>query len=230
MNIENSDCLNCGLKSNIVSVLNRNELCILGEGCLKITYKKGETIFKEGTPSQSIAFIRSGFIKLSKKGIGGKDNILSVSKKGAYLGIQNLNKKSKVNYFSAIALTDSEVCFIETECFGNLLKQNGTFATEIISYIFNDEMNYFDRLLNNLQQQLPGRLANALIYFGQKVYNQNPFNLNLTKTELGSLIGTSRESVTRLLKDFQDAGIIKMGKNEITILNEKKLEEIKLKG
>lgn len=79
MNIENNDCLNCGLKSNIVSVLNRNELCILGEGCLKITYKKGETIFKEGTPSQSIACIRSGFIKLYKKGIGVKDNILSVS-------------------------------------------------------------------------------------------------------------------------------------------------------
>jgi CRP/FNR family transcriptional regulator len=230
MNIKDGGCLNCGLKSNLVSVLSENELCILGKGCLKIAYKKGETIFKEGTPSQSIVYIRSGFIKLLKKGISGRDYVLSISKQGAYLGIQNLNKKSKVNYFSAIAVTDSEVCFIETECFENLLKQNGTFATEVISYIFNDEMNYFDRLLNNLQQQLPGRLANALIYFGQKVYNQNPFNLNLTKTELGSLIGTSRESVSRLLKEFHDAGIIEMNKNVITILDEEKLEEIKFKG
>ena len=104
------------------------------------------------------------------------------------------------------------------------------FATEVISTIFNDEMNYFDRLVNNVQQQLPGRLANTLLYFKNQVFNTNPFNFNLTKTELASLIGTSRESVSRLLKDFQDAQIIKMKKSTVHILNEKKLEEIKLKG
>ncbi len=230
MNIENNSCVNCILKSNIISILNRNELCFLEEGCLKIEFNKGETIFKEGTPSQSIAYIRDGFVKLSKKGIGGKDFILSISKKGAFLGIQNLNKKSKVNYFSAVAITKTEVCFIDRNCFEDLLKQNGTFATEVISYIFDDEMNYFERLLNNVQQQLPGRLANALIYFSHKVYNENTFSLNLTKTELGSLIGTSRESVTRLLREFHNAGLIELNKRYITILDKGKLEEIREKG
>ncbi len=230
MNITNSSCIDCTLKSNAVSILNQNELCILDEGCSKTAFKKGELIFKEGAPSQYITYIRNGFIKLCKKGIGGTDFILSISKKGAYLGIQNLNRQSKLNYFSAIAITDSEVCFIDIECFGKLLKQNGEFATEVISFIFNDEMNYFDRLVNNVQQQLPGRLANTLLYFSNQVYNENPFNLNLTKAELASLIGTSRESVSRLLKSLQDDEIIKMEKRKITILNEKKLEEIKLKG
>ena len=141
-----------------------------------------------------------------------------------------MNKKSSVNYVSAIAVTNAEVCFIDRTCFENILKQNGSFATEVISYIFDDEMNYFDRLLNNLQQQLPGRLANALIYFSQKVYNSKTFSLNLTKTEFGSLIGTSRESVTRLLKEFHQAGFIDLGKHVITILDMDKLEEIKQKG
>jgi len=73
-------------------------------------------------------------------------------------------------------------------------------------------------------------MFSILIYFRTQVYNENPFNLNLNKSELASLIGTSRESVSRLLKTFQDAEIIKMEKRKITILNDKKLEEIKLKG
>lgn len=48
--------------------------------------------------------------------------------------------------------------------------------------------------------------------------------------ELASLIGTSRESVTRLLKEFQDTGIISVEKNTITIVDEVKLAEIKRKG
>ena len=230
MNIVQNSCVDCTIKSNAVSILNKNELCVLEEGCSKTAFKKGDLIFKEGVPSQYIAYVRDGFIKLCKNGIGGNEFILSISKKGAYLGIQNLNKQNKLNYFSAYAITDSEVCFIDIDCFGKLLRLNGEFATEVISFIFNDEMNYFERLVNNVQQQMPGRLAHALLYFSNQVYNENPFNLNLTKAELASLIGTSREGVSRMLKLFQDDEIIKMEKRKITILDYKKLEEIKLKG
>lgn len=230
MNIFGNSCVDCTLKSSAVSILNKSELCILEEGCSKTEFKKGELIFKEGAPARHITYVRGGFIKLVKQGIGGKDFILSVSKKGAYIGIQNLNRKSHDNYFSAIAVTNSEVCFIDIECFGRLLKQNGTFATEVITTIFNDQMNYFDRLVNNVQQQLPGRLANTLSYFQNEVYNSNPFNLNLTKAELAALIGTSRESVSRILKEFHDSKIIHMERSKITILDERKLNEIILKG
>ena len=230
MNRESTTCHDCTIKSNSVSVLNKNELCILEDGCSKTTFQKGELIFKEGSPARFIAYIRDGLVKLVKKGIGGKDLILSISTKGSYLGIQNLNRKTKLNYFSSVAVTDCEVCLIDIDCFEKLLKRNGIFATEVISTIFNDEMNYFDRLVNNLQQQLPGQLANTLLYFKNQIYHENPFHLNVTRTELASLIGTTRESVTRMLKEFQKDGIIQINKNEITILNEEKMEEITRKG
>ena len=230
MDSKNIKCRHCQIKSNAVSVLSHDELRHLEEGCLQVKFKKGELIFKEKSPAKHITYIRDGFVKLSKRGIGDKEYILSISKKGAYLGIQNLNGKKQSNYFSASAITNTEVCFIDIPIFDQLLKRNGVFASEVISYIFNDEMNYFDRLMNNVQQQLPGRLANTLLYFYHQVYNQNPFTLNLTKVELASLIGTSRESVTRLLKEFQNDGIIKTDRNQILIINESKLEEIKQKG
>lgn len=211
-------------------MLDNSELCVLEEGCSKIQYNKGELIFKEGGPVQHIIYIREGFVKLVKKGAGGKDFILSISKRGSYLGIQNLDENIKVNYFSAISLTKSEVCFIDRHCFANLLKQNGEFALKVLSTVFSDEMNYFDRLVKNVQQQLPGRLANTISYFANEVYGENPFTLNLTQSEIAALMGTSRESVSRILKEFQDMGILTLKHNVLTILDESKLEEIKLKG
>ena len=223
-------CYNCILKSSAVETLTTQELLFLEKGCAQTLFNKKDLIFKEGAPARQIAYIREGFVKLSKKGIGNKDFILSISGKGAYLGIQNLSKKNFKYYFSATAITTAEVCFIDIDKFGNLLELNGKFATEVISYIFNDEMNYFDRLVNNVQQQLPGRVANALLYFKNQVYKNNSFTLNLTKSELASLIGTSRESVSRQLKEFQDAGFVRSENKSITILDDKKLEQIKNKG
>lgn len=223
-------CYNCILKSAAVGTLNKEELFFLEKGCAQTFFNKKDLIFKEGAPAKHIAYIREGFVKLSKKGIRNKDFILSISGKGAYLGIQNLSKKNFEYYFSATAITNTDICFIDIDKFGQLLELNGKFAIEVITYIFNDEMNYFDRLVNNVQQQLPGRLANTLLYFKNQVYKNNSFNLNLTKSELASLIGTSRESVTRILKEFHDARIIDAKRDIITILDEGKLEQINKKG
>ena len=230
MNNGEFKCFDCAIKSQAVSVLNFKELNALEKGCSQTIFHKGELLIKEGAPASHIVYIREGYVKLCKSGIGKKDFILNISKKGNYLNIHNLNSTNNKYLFSAFAITETKVCFIENESFGNLLKQNGIFAYEIISYFNNDELIYSNRLLNNIQQQLPGRLANALLYFKNQVYCKNPFKLNLTRTELASLIGTSRESVTRLIKDFHNSGIIKLDKNKITILDENRLEEIKYKG
>ncbi len=230
MEIGDFKCFDCKFKSDAVSILNETDLLKLQEGCSQTAFRKGELLFKEGAPAKHIVYIRNGFVKLSKQGIGGKDIILSVSKTGAYLNIHNLQRKRNDYYFSAVALCETNVCFIEKESFEKLLKNNGAFAYEVISYIFEDEMNYFDRLVNNVQQQLPGRLANALLYFKNHVYTENPFNLSLNQSELASLIGTSRESVSRIIKEFRDSGIIQTEENQFYILDEMRLEEIKLKG
>jgi len=230
MELVNYSCRSCSIKSRAVSVLGNNELEILEQGCSQTDFRKGELILKENAPAQFITYIREGFVKLYKQGIGGKDYILSISGEGAFLGLQNLDENRRANYFSAVAITETKVCYLDIHYFDQLLKMNGDFASEVITYIFHDEMNYFERLIKNVQQQLPGRLATAILYFCRQVYRTNPFDLNLTKAELASLIGTSRESVTRLLKSFHDDGIIRLQKSNILILDENKLEEIKKKG
>lgn len=225
-----NECVNCVFKSEAALVLSKEELAVLDESCYKNTYSKGELIFKQGAPFQHIVYLRSGLVKLLMIGSSKKEYILSVTKPGSYLGIQNLTKKNKVNYYSAKAIIDSEVCHINTDSFYELIKKNGKFAIEVISAILNDEMNYFERLVDNVQQQMPGRLASALFYFCKQVYNQNPFELNLTRSELASLVGSSRESVSRILMQFHDSGIINIEKDKIKIIDEERLMKIREKG
>jgi len=230
MNANNLTCQQCLIKSRAATALSADELGILETGCSQLGFRKGELIFKENGPARHVVYIRDGFVKLCKKGLDDKEFVLSVSKAGAYLGIQNLNKESKVNYFSAYALVDTQLCFLDISYFNRLLHQNGTFASEVIACIFNDEMEHFDRLFSNQRQKVPGRLADVLLYFSRQVYGSKRFQLNLSKTELASLIGTSREAASRMLSEFQNDGLIRVDKDEFVILDESRLEELKMKG
>ncbi len=71
MGIKKESCLNCTIKSSIVSILNEDELDELEKGCLQTEFRRGELIFKEGSPANHIIYLREGFVKLSKQGQGG---------------------------------------------------------------------------------------------------------------------------------------------------------------
>jgi CRP-like cAMP-binding protein len=77
---------------------------------------------------------------------------------------------------------------------------------------------------------LYGRLAEALLYLSRVVYDKNPFTPDMIRAEMASFTGTSRESLTRALKDFQDSGFIEIQKKKIFICNEKMLADLIGKG
>jgi len=224
------NCQECRIKSTAVSALNKDELEFLSRNCTPGIFRRGDPILKEGDPSRYIVYIRDGFAKQFKKSSRGEEQIINVVKKGSYVGLHNIIKTSCVNYISAKAIKDVSACFISRECFDELLRRNGEFASRVISCICEDEVLFINRLLNNQQQQLYGRLADALLYFLHVVYGENPFVLDLTKTELALFIGSSRESVTRALKQLQDSGIIKSERKTICILDEEKLKQLRKKG
>ena len=223
-------CLECKIKSTAISALNNNELEFLNENCTTGIANQGEIILREGDPARFVVYIRDGFVKQMKKSPDGKEHILSIVKKGSYIGLHNIVTSTRINYISAKALVRTSVCIINTHCFGDLLKRNGEFASRVISCICEDEIFFVGRLLKNQHQQLYGRLADALLYFRNEVYNENPFILSMTRGEIASFVGTSRESVTRALKDFQENGLIIVKKKMITIMDENKLMVLCKKG
>jgi len=191
-------CKDCQIKSSAVSVLSSNELDILEGSCVEVKLMAGELIIKEGSPSGHIIYLKEGLAKIHMKGPGDRDQILKIAKPGAYIGIQTI-LGDVVNHYSATALKDTNACFINLNIFKELIRKNGDFAYELMVYICKEELSYFHRFVNLSQKQINGRLADAILYFGEEIYQNMSFECALTKADIGALIGTSRGSVTLTL-------------------------------
>jgi CRP/FNR family transcriptional regulator len=218
-------CKTCVNRSCAIAELSESELELLSENITEAHFKPGEQLFKEDTLNAHIIYIKEGLVKVHMQVTDDKDCILKIAPAPAYLGLTTIFGDS-INHFSATALEATTACFIDYSTFKHLIHSNGRFAYEIIADLSRDELRNCNRFVNRMHKQVPGRLAGALIYFAQKVYKKDTFELPLTRSELAEYIGASRESVTRQLTLLKEDGIIDLRKNHITILNLKSLEKI----
>jgi CRP/FNR family transcriptional regulator len=223
-------CRGCRFKSQAVSALDENELELLNRNCIPRNLKRGDKLLIEGKTALYVVYIRNGFVVQFKSQPGQVEQIINIVKTGNYIGLHNIVKHSRVNFISAKALNDVSACFINKECFDELLRRNGEFASRVIACVCENEMFFVDRMMKNRYQQLYGRLAEALLYFRHTVFCENPFLLDMTKSDIASFMGASRESISRAIKEFQDNGTIFVKGKLIHILDEEKLRMLIEKG
>lgn len=214
----------CGL-----SKLQAQELKLISKNSVNIFFNKNELIYKQGTPSYHISFLKSGIVKEYMVGPNNKEQILKITKGPSYLLIAD-KLRYTLNSCSASAIVPSSVCFIRTNVFNKLLQENGQFTYEVLIDICEYDLYCSEKFINQTQKQLPGRLAEAILYLSDHVYCSDSFNVNITRSELASLMGTTRESVTRVLHTFIRDGIIKFDHHSLNILNKSLLEHISKVG
>ena len=93
-----------------------------------------------------------------------------------------------------------------------------------------NELDVFCRCANRTQKQIRGKIADVLLEFSDKIYNSTIFTLPITQEDLGDLVDSSRESISRVLAEFDKDGIIKIAGKKIEILNKKSLLLISANG
>ena len=221
-------CNYCKKKSKATGKLDENELEKLGQSCNQVEFQKGDKIMIQDAMSYNIVFVREGLVKIHAMGPE-KEQILRIAKGPAYLGIPT-TVGAKINQYSATAISKTFACFIGFDVFKDFIKHNGQFAYEIIVELCENELQFYKKCMNQLQKQGPGKIAEAILYFSEKIFDELNFKLPLTRNELGDLTCTSRETVSRILSDFSKSNIIKVNKNDISILDKKQLENISKMG
>lgn len=77
---------------------------------------------------------------------------------------------------------------------------------------------------------MPGRLAEALISFSDEVFLSDEFDMILSRKELGEITNMAKECAVRILRDFEDSGIIETRGSHIKILDKIKLKHISVTG
>lgn len=224
----NHHCKVCALKSAAGKMLTDDEFNILQDNSALVHFNKGDLIFKEDALSTNVAYLRTGLAKVHKKGPT-SEKILRIVKAPSYMGIPT-TFGDKINQYSATALDETTVCFIDSNLFRNFILKNGKFAYEVIVELCENELRDYERYANQSQKQIPGLVAETLICMSDKIFNSARFNFPLTQSELSNLVGTSRESISRVLSDFSMNKIIAFNGKEINILKREVLEEISAKG
>ena len=218
------NCIDCKLKSEPFQQLTQEQMHRVDERRSELSFKKGELLNKQGMFMTHIVYLRKGFAKLYLENDDGI-TILGIAKPGSFIGLQALYGES-VFPFSAEALTDTEVCMKDIGVFRELILENAGFARGVVEILSADLIQAYKRMSSLSTKQANSRFAELLLFMSNVLYQSNPFTLTITKKDIADLISTTPESVSRLISDFKDRGIISSNGKTIEIMNLIKLESL----
>jgi CRP-like cAMP-binding protein len=157
------------------------------------------------------------------------EQIVRIVKAPSYLALPT-TFGDKINQYSVTVIEAAEVCFIDIDTFRYLLKVNPDFSYEILLEVCRNELEVFHRCANRTQKQMRGKIADVLIELSDSIYDSQSFTLPLNQEDLGNLVDSSRESVSRVLTEFERDGIIRLSGKKIEIINKKSLLLISANG
>ena len=223
-----NECNNCPFKSIAAATLNEYSIEQLNNNHVAVSFVKGDSIIKQGTYSTNVAFLRTGLAKMHLTGPS-HEQITRLVKAPSYLGLPT-TFGDKINQYSVTAITEAEVCYIDIMIFRKILKSNDQFSYEIILELCRNELESFRKCANRTQKQSRGNLADVLLEFSERIFQSDTFVLPLNQSEMGNMVDTSRESISRILTEFDRDGIIRMTGKQIEILNKKSLLLISQNG
>lgn len=222
------NCVDCGLRSPMFNYLSEQELELVSNNKFEIKFRKGEIVRKQGTFLSHVISINAGLVKLYLEGYQGKNIILRIIKSQNFIGGPGMYYDQR-HHYSVIALVETSACFIDINIFKQIIHSNPDFAAEFMKDISKNMLSSFDRLISLSQKQIPGRMADALLYLSQNIFESNNIPTHITKNELSELTSMSKDSVIRILREFKNEGILKLSQG-IEIINPDKLAKISMVG
>ncbi|QOR66956.1 Crp/Fnr family transcriptional regulator [Cytobacillus suaedae] len=190
----------------------------------------GHHLFWEGEQMDKLYYIQTGRVKLRTSTESGKEFLLSIKEEGSILGeFLGINDELYYDYRAEVT-EDSEVGVILLKDLKKLMYEFGSFAVEFTSWLgwmhraTQSKLN--DLLFNDKTGALASTLVRLATNHGVKCADGILITIELTNKEYGDYIGTSRESVNRILNSWKREGIIDYIDRKIVVCNIEKLYEI----
>jgi CRP/FNR family transcriptional regulator len=169
--------------------------------------------------------LNGGLVKTFIEGMEHRNAILRIVRPTNFIGGPGLYL-DQVHHFTITALMDSSVCFIDLKIFKQLIEQNKKFAEEFLKDFSRNVLAVYNRLVNLTQKQMPGRMADSLLYLFEDVFESPKFTMFLSKQDLADLSGMSRDSAVKILRVFLNEGIIRSDGDELELLDPQALKKI----
>lgn len=186
-----------------------------------VTYKKGEVIYHAGDKSSSLYIVNRGKIKIYRLSETGKELLLRILKPGDFTGELALFKETTQEAY-AEAMVDTQVCTINRADLEEFLMKYPTISIKILSE-FSHRLDVSEKQTTSFAtEKVETRIA---LFLAECVEDENKleFDLPMSKKNLAAYLGTTPETVSRKLTEFEEQGII-------TQLSHKRIKVIDLDG
>ncbi len=219
------NCTNCKLKTLFFSHVTVDELIDICEIKEERIYSKGEFITREGDPINEFLYLKDGLVKLSKTTVVNKDQIISFSKPYDFVSLLSVFS-SNVYKYSVTAVEDSVVCILDLNVVKDHAKKNALFTMDLIVRVSEATDKIVLDSLEIRRKHLKGRVAHVLLYFANYIYENDEFELPVSRREIAEYIGMTTENVIRTLSEFRKDKIIKIFGKYIQLADKKRLKNI----
>jgi len=228
-----------GIIENCVSCPHREEriFCNLPEAAVKtlstITssaeYPKGATLFVETQPARGVFILCSGRVKLSTSSATGKTLILRIADPGDVLGLP-ATITGTCYELAAVVIEPAQAKFIARNEFLGFLKNHGEAALRVAQQLGETYQTAISEMRTIcLSYSTREKLARFLLEWAANYpeeKGQVRIKLTLTHEEIAQVIGSSRETVTRVLADFRRRQLVQVTGSTLLIKNKPGLESI----
>ncbi|HKP15938.1 MAG TPA: Crp/Fnr family transcriptional regulator [Gemmatimonadaceae bacterium] len=205
------------------SGLQRDELLKFAELTRERTYPKGSVILFQGDPGDSLYVLRQGRAKVVLIGEDGREVILGVLEPGAHFGelalIDDQPRSAHV-----IAMEDSQLLILRREDFRRRVEANPSVAWALLTELSRRLRRADQKIGGLVLLDVPGRISRLLLDLSSESSN-GTIEKPLTHQTIAQMIGASRETVSRAMKDFQEEGLIRVERRRIAVANRDALEK-----
>ena len=201
----------------------------LEQEAVTTTYPTGAVLFAEGQAPRGVFIVRRGRVKLSIYGSDGRTLILRIVEAGDPLGVAAV-VSGRPYEASAETQEPSEISFLRQCDLVRLMRAHGEIALWVTQHISADYASTCreirDLILSDSASEKLARLMVGWLDKNSTGKNPSQVKLVLTHEEIGQMIGTSRETVSRLFAGFKKQRLIQQSGSTLSIPNRLALESL----
>jgi len=182
------------------------------------TYNEGCMIFNQGEKGYRVYFVKKGRIKIIRTSEDGNEQILEILHSGDVFAEVVL---FGINSFPATAITLSNVTvqYLSRERFKTYFNRNPQIGWGMLEVMAHKLFRAQRKIENLGLRNTKGRVAALIIDMISDFETDISLKLDINRQDMASLIGTTRETVSRTLSDFKKEGLIKIEGNNLDITN-----------
>lgn len=210
---------NCKLFSD----LNQSELDALQQVAVRREFRKGQIIFNEGDPPRGFYLVVSGAVKVYRVGPDGRERVFHVVEAGDSFAEAAMFMDKYPATAEAIVSATTAIQ-IEKNGFKQLLARDPKLSFKLIGALVKWLSHMRNALTDLTLKEVPARFASYVLSLPGS--SDKPVKITISKTTVAQMLGTTKETFSRLLHRLAEHRILTYRGTQIKILNRKRLEKI----